>query len=104
MEALHLCLVMPETIVVLDFHGRKGSYTLRLATEHMVTLGHPFLEIIDHAYIIEAIHHEAYGGSNKALIDKVISSSINLWLIFIGLESSTADPTRQASLGFFKNY
>ncbi|KAK4737906.1 hypothetical protein R3W88_001603 [Solanum pinnatisectum] len=44
-------------------HGLR--YRLRVDTEHLVSVGRSFLDVVDHARSMEHIHREAQGGSDK---------------------------------------
>ena len=44
---------------------RGLRYRLRVDTEHMVSAGRSFLDVVDHARSMEHIHREAQGGSDK---------------------------------------
>lgn len=44
---------------------RGLRYRLRVDTEHFVSVGRSFLDVVDHARSMEHIHREAQGGSDK---------------------------------------
>ena len=52
--------------MVIDRCFVRGlQYRLRVDTEHLVSVGRSFLNVVDHARSMEHIHRDAQGGSDK---------------------------------------
>ncbi|XP_004242076.2 uncharacterized protein [Solanum lycopersicum] len=61
----HATMILPTEGERVRCFVRGLRYRLRVDTEHMVSAGRSFIDVVDHARSMEHIHHEAQGGSDK---------------------------------------
>ncbi|XP_015078162.1 uncharacterized protein LOC107021966 [Solanum pennellii] len=61
----HATMILPTEGERVRCFVRGLRYRLRVDTEHMVSAGRSFLDVVDHARSMEHIHREAQGGSDK---------------------------------------
>ena len=61
----HATMILPTEGERVHCFVRGLRYRLRVDTEHMVSAGRSFIDVVDHARSMEHIHHEAQGGSDK---------------------------------------
>ncbi|XP_069145978.1 uncharacterized protein [Solanum lycopersicum] len=62
----HATMILPIEGERVRCFVRGLRYRLRVDTEHMVSAGRSFLDVVDHARSMEHIHREAQGGSDKS--------------------------------------
>nr|XP_025884581.1 uncharacterized protein LOC112940524 [Solanum lycopersicum] len=61
----HTTMILPTEGERVRCFVRGLRYHLRVDTDHMVSAGRSFLDVVDHARSMEHIHREAQGGSDK---------------------------------------
>ena len=61
----HATMILPTEGERVRCFVRGLRYRLRVDTEHMVSAGRSFLDVVDYARSMEHIHREAQGGSDK---------------------------------------
>ncbi|XP_049378066.1 LOW QUALITY PROTEIN: uncharacterized protein LOC125842802 [Solanum stenotomum] len=61
----HATMILPTEEERVRCFVRGLRYRLRVDTEHLVSAGRSFLDVVDHARSMEHIHREAQGGSDK---------------------------------------